>query len=182
MGARNEWTSVKSKPLVVASGACILLGLAGCVTWAPSRPASEGSRNRVVERLDPGEAVADLVEAHNRVRRKAGRPPLEVSEALTAAAQRHADDMASHRRMAHRGSDGASPFRRMARAGYHFERAAENVAYGQHTVDGVMTAWLASRGHRRNILGEYSEIGAAYATDQAGIPYWCVTFGSPAVR
>src|SRR5437899_568998 len=73
-------------------------------------------------------------------------------------------------------------FPRMARAGYRYERAGENVARGQRTLDAVMTAWLTSPGHRRNLLGEYSEIGAAYATDEAGIPYWCVTFGTPLMR
>ena len=134
---------------------------------------------RAVAPIDRSGTFETLVEAHNREREKAGKPPLEPSERLTTAAQRHADDMASRRRMTHRGGDGSSPFRRMANEGYRFARAGENVAAGQQTPDSVMKAWMTSPGHRRNILGNYTEIGAACATDEAGTPYWCVTFGTP---
>lgn len=155
--------------LVAASLAC-----AGCAGSAP-RPRASAP----VAPLDRSGTFETLVEAHNREREKAGKPPLEPNERLTAAAQRHADDMAGRRRMTHRGGDGSSPFRRMANEGYRFARAGENVAAGQQTPDSVMKAWMASPGHRRNILGNYTEIGAAYATDEAGTPYWCVTFGTP---
>jgi uncharacterized protein YkwD len=152
-----------------------LASVAGCVAPAP----------RVVPRPrgpvapDPAVAFAGLVEAHNRERESAGRPPLAVSDRLNAAAQAHADDMARRRRMTHRGRDGSSPFRRMGQQGYRFETAGENVAYGQRTLDALMGDWMGSPGHRRNILGNYTEIGVAYATDGSGTPYWCVTFGRP---
>lgn len=131
---------------------------------------------------DPAESNAELVEAHNRARAKAGLPPLAVNDRLSQAARRHADDMAGRRRMSHRGGDGSTPFRRIESAGYPFERAGENVAHGQSTVEAVMAGWMASPGHRRNVLGRYHEIGAACATDEGGSIYWCVTFGSPRPR
>jgi uncharacterized protein YkwD len=67
----------------------------------------------------------------------------------------------------------------MARAGYAYQRAGENVACGQRSVAEVMSGWMRSPGHRKNILGKYTEIGAACAIDTAGTPYWCVTFGTP---
>lgn len=164
--------------LVLAAAASAALGFAGCVRFVP-RANSPAVRPAP---LDPSETIAGLVDAHNRRREKARLGPLEPSEPLRLAAQAHADDMAAHRRMSHRGSDGSSPFRRMGKVGYEYEAAAENVAYGQRTVDEVMTAWMASLGHRRNILGNYTEIGAAYATDETGTPYWCVTFGRPTGR
>ncbi|MCA1686224.1 MAG: CAP domain-containing protein [Planctomycetia bacterium] len=124
-------------------------------------------------------AFAGLVEAHNRARARAGLAPLAVNERLESAARQHARDMAARRRMSHRGSDGSSPFARMGRAGYTYQSAGENVAYGQRTLPSLMADWMGSRGHRRNILGKYTEIGAAYATDATGTPYWCVTFGTP---
>lgn len=146
------------------------IGTAGCVSVAP-RPAPPAAST--------AEAFAGLVEAHNRERARKGLPPLAVNDRLTAAAQGHADDMAAHRRMSHRGGDGSSPFRRMSRAGYSYQSAGENVAYGQRSVGAVMSDWMRSSGHRRNILGKFSEIGAAYATDAHGTAYWCVTFGTP---
>jgi uncharacterized protein YkwD len=156
--------------------AAAVFACAGCAGSAP-RPRASAP----VAPLDRSGTFEALVEAHNREREKAGKPPLEPSERLTAAAQRHADDMASRRRMTHRGGDGSSPFRRMAREGYRFARAGENVAAGQQTPDSVMRAWMTSPGHRRNILGNYTQIGAACAIDEGGTPYWCVTFGTPEV-
>ncbi len=88
--------------------------------------------------------------------------------------------MAARSWMSHRGGDGSSPFTRIKRAGYDYEKAGENVAAGQTTVDEVMRSWLLSPGHRLNVLGRYSEIGMGYAIDKTGTPYWCVTFGTPA--
>jgi uncharacterized protein YkwD len=131
--------------------------------------------------LDPSEGVARLVDLHNRERGEAHLPPLCPSPELEAAARRHARDMASRGKMSHRGSDGGSPFRRMTEEGYHFERAAENVAAGEFTPESVMRAWMTSPGHRRNVLGSFTDIGAsAIAVD--GRSYWCVTFGTPLRR
>src|SRR5262249_25809617 len=91
-------------------------------------------------------------------------------------------DMARRRRMSHRGRDGSTPFRRMERSGYRYLRAGENVARGQTGVDEVMSGWMSSPGHRRNILGKFTEIGAGYATDAGGTPYWCVPCGPPMRR
>jgi uncharacterized protein YkwD len=49
---------------------------------------------------------------------------------------------------------------------------AENIAWGQDTADEVVAAWLASPGHRRNILDcSYTAIGAAHVGD-----YWSQNF------
>jgi uncharacterized protein YkwD len=121
----------------------------------------------------------DLVAAHNQVRAEHHLAALSVSGPLEAAAREHARDMARRHWMSHRGADGSSPFRRMSAQGYSFRRAAENVAAGYRSVDSVMTGWMWSPGHRLNILGKFSEIGAACATASDGTAYWCVTFGDP---
>jgi uncharacterized protein YkwD len=153
--------------------------VAGCSAFRAweGRPGTSAPRPA---RLDPAEAVAGLLEAHNRARARAGLSPMSASELLTSTAQAHADDMAARRRISHRGSDGSSPFRRILRAGYQYLSAGENVASGQATVAEVMAGWMSSPGHRRNILGRFDEIGAGYATDAGGTPFWCVTFGTPA--
>lgn len=166
------------RPFALLASACVALGLAGCVAAAPRPRAGDEPPSPD----DPAATIAALVESHNLERTTSGRRPLAVNEALTAAAQAHADDMAARRRMSHRGSDGSSPFRRMGRAGYRYERAGENVAAGQRSVAEVMRAWMNSPGHRRNVLGKFTEIGAGRATDERGTPYWCVTFGTPAPR
>lgn len=161
--------------------AAALSSFAGCSAGGPRADPVAAPRVEaaVVEGEHDGEIVARLVEAHNREREKADLPPLSVDPRLEEAARRHALDMAARSRMSHKGSDGSSPFQRMEKQGYHFRRAAENVAAGASTVDSVMEGWMKSPPHRRNILGPYTQIGASLATDSDGLSYWCVTFGDP---
>ena len=123
-----------------------------------------------------------LLEAHNKARADAKLPPLAIDARLTEAARRHARDMAEHEKMTHEGSDGSRPDERVKRAGYHFVRTGENVAEGQESVDKVLESWMNSPEHKANILGEFTQMGAARAVDESGEPYWCVDFGKPIVR
>jgi uncharacterized protein YkwD len=53
---------------------------------------------------------------------------------------------------------------------------AENIAWNSHP-DEVVDDWMNSPGHRRNILGDYDEIGIAIAVNKKGEPYYCQVFG-----
>jgi uncharacterized protein YkwD len=63
-------------------------------------------------------------------------------------------------------------------AGYKYSAAGENVAAGQKTAQSVMTAWLNSPGHKRNIekVG-FEEIGLGLKESDDGIRYWTQVFG-----
>ena len=160
--------------------ACSALLAVGCS--APSSNPRVTIASPAATPIEPAEMVAELIVAHNRARVKAGLSELVVNPQLEAAAERHARDMAARGRMSHRGGDGSSPFRRMALEGYEFRAAAENVAFGQSSVETLMRDWMRSPGHRRNILGNFTEMGASGAIDKSGNPYWCVTFGQPTQR
>ncbi len=123
-----------------------------------------------------------IVEAHNALRTDAKLKKVTSNRKLTAAAQAHAEDMAARHKMSHTGGDGSSSSERVKARGYRYFRAGENVAAGRFTAERVMKGWMDSPGHRRNILGGYSEIGVGYAVDESGTGYWCVTFGLPASR
>ncbi len=126
--------------------------------------------------------IAGLIEAHNKERAKEGLSPLKSEPKLTQAALGHARDMAEHGKMAHEGSDGSTPTQRAERRGYRHVKTGENVAYGQPTVESVMRAWMNSPHHKENILGAYSEMGAARVLDAQERPYWSVSFGTPLPR
>jgi uncharacterized protein YkwD len=126
--------------------------------------------------------AAALVAAHNRERAERKLPPLVAEPRLTEAARVHAEDMAAHKKMAHEGSDGSEPADRVRRQKYVYLTTGENVAAGQDTVAEVMAGWMNSPHHRENILGDYSEIGAARAKAANGMIYWCVEFGRPFPR
>ncbi|MFJ4691833.1 CAP domain-containing protein [Streptomyces sp. NPDC088766] len=121
-------------------------------------------------------AVARVVALVNSERAKAGCSPVTLNAKLSQAAQAHSADMASHRTMSHTGSDGSDPGQRITRAGYLWSTYGENVAYGYSTPEQVMAGWMASAGHKRNILDcGFREIGVGVA--QPG-DYWTQDFGT----
>jgi uncharacterized protein YkwD len=140
---------------------------------APANPISQ-------EELE--ELNTRIVEEHNRIRTERKLKKLTVSRTLTAAAQAHAEDMAARRKMSHTGGDGSSSSERIKARGYRYFRAGENVAAGWFSADRVMKGWMDSPGHKRNILGSFSEIGVGCAVDEDGKRYWCVTFGLPSAH
>jgi uncharacterized protein YkwD len=129
--------------------------------------------------VDP--TVSELLAAHNFIRRRNKLEPLKLSLKLCESAEIHARDMASQERMTHTGSDGSNPIQRARRVGYGSSLIGENIAVSQWTVEQVMAEWMESRGHRRNILGKYTEMGAARIEDELGNYFWCVNFGGPSV-
>jgi uncharacterized protein YkwD len=120
-----------------------------------------------------------LIAAHNGVRAESKLPALKPSRQLVQAAEDHARDMAAHHINGHDGSDGSDPFQRIKRRGYAYQTAGENVAHGQTSIAEVMTVWINSPDHRKKILGDFTEIGAAMARDEIGHTYWCVDLGRP---
>lgn len=119
--------------------------------------------------------VVDLV---NQERAKAGCKALSIDDKLMLAAQRHSQDQADHKTMTHNGSDGSDLRVRLKRVGYVYSQAAENVAWNQQSPAAVMTAWMNSTDHRKNILNcAYTEIGVGVARSNG--PYWTQDFGTP---
>jgi uncharacterized protein YkwD len=165
--------------LLIAS---VTLGLA--CSGPPRRVRAAGARQDPAEPPPSAQEVAErvkkVVALHNEERAKEKLNSLEISPKLTRAAQRQADDMAKRGKMSHEGSDGSSPSERITDAGYRYRRVGENVAFGRLSPGAVMAGWMDSPPHRRNILGSYSQIGAACAIAEDGRSYWCVTFGLPA--
>ncbi|WP_158633666.1 CAP domain-containing protein [Tautonia sociabilis] len=120
-----------------------------------------------------------LLERHNAIRTARGLPPLSWSPTLADAAREHSSGLVSLGRLRHKGHDGSSPADRVERRGYAFRSVGENIASGQETVEEVMEGWMNSPGHRRNILGDFEELGASRREDEGGRPYWCVVFATP---
>ena len=170
---------------------CALLGGAVSLTTCASLPdpvtaradpPSSGNSAAVVQR------VLELVNAARARPRRCGRslleaaPPLTLSRTLTDVAMSHARDMAQHRSMDHRGSDGSQPDERVTRAGYRWRAIGENIAAGQRTADAVVATWLDSPGHCTNIMEpQFTEMGIAFALAPSRNPpiYWAQEFAAP---
>lgn len=137
-----------------------------------------------------GKAETEVLAAVNAARAKAGCAALVSNPKLQAAAEGHADDMARQDFFGHAGANGSTLGRRIKAQGYRFGRAAENIAAGQATAPEVMSMWLGSAGHRRNILDcRLRETGIARAFQGDDRPldggsyayryYWVQVFATP---
>lgn len=132
--------------------------------------------------------VIELINEARSNARKCGRKkflatqPLNHVAALGRAALAHAQDMATHDFMGHKGSDGSMPVDRATQAHYPWRAVAENIAAGQRTAEEVVNTWLESPGHCANLMSpRYSETGAAHAINPAGEQgiYWVQIFAAP---
>ncbi|KAJ0402991.1 hypothetical protein ATCC90586_000519 [Pythium insidiosum] len=128
---------------------------------------------------DTADWRGEILTAVNLERAKAGLPALCLSSKLTAAAQKHSNDMAAHRSMSHTGSEGSTPQARIEAEGFQWSAIAENIAEGQISVSDVMSSWMNSPGHRANILGNYKFFGAGMTNDDySSQRFWTQVFAS----
>ncbi|MBN2047327.1 MAG: hypothetical protein JW750_05755 [Anaerolineaceae bacterium] len=132
-----------------------------------------------------GSYESQVIVLINQERAAQGLSALSGNSALTSAARRHSKDMACNGIFSHTGSDGSTPFSRMLDAGYAYSAAAENIYAGggsSNSPAAAVSAWMASTGHRANILGAaYVDIGIGYVYS-AGSPYggyYTANFGAP---
>jgi uncharacterized protein YkwD len=100
----------------------------------------------------------------NAARSAHHEPALELNDKLTAAAEAKANDMAQRNYWSHVTPDGKQPWVFMIGAGYEYEAAGENLAYGFGSSDDIVTAWMNSTEHRANLLNAaYRDVGFASA-------------------
>ncbi|WP_436525946.1 CAP domain-containing protein [Actinoplanes sp. HUAS TT8] len=131
---------------------------------------------------DPEKARArklmhQVVRLTNRERVAAGCPQLGVDHELIVASAAQSYYMARTRLFSHVWRDGSTFAMRAERAGYQAP-AGENIAWGYPTAAEVMKAWMASPGHRANILNcGARKMGAAIVYAADGTPYYTQTFG-----
>lgn len=108
----------------------------------------------------------EVLEIVNRERAAKGVPPLKGVTELESSSGDHSFNMADRDFFDHCDLDTKDdPFDRMENAGYFWTSAAENIAAGFSTPEDVMDGWMASSGHRANILDDvfgYREIGVGY--------------------
>ncbi len=112
----------------------------------------------------------------NTERATAGCAPVSADAGLATVARAHSADMRDRGYFSHVTPEGLDPFARARAAGFGHARA-ENIASGQPDAAAVMAAWMASPGHRQNILDcDLRTLGVGVATG-AGGPWWTQLFG-----
>ncbi|MEN8919351.1 MAG: CAP domain-containing protein [Octadecabacter sp.] len=141
-----------------------VLVLAACQPTPPSAPTLTMTQASL-----PSNGMAAMI---NQQRAANGLGPITENGRLSQAARAHAQDMVTNDYFSHRGLDGSDLSTRARAAGYNCV-AAENIAWGQSSEGEVMTAWMNSAGHRRNILlGDAREFGIGRVND-----HWVMLLG-----
>jgi len=140
--------------------------------------AGDGYASCSVTVTQPGSASdqyeADVVTATNAERVRAGLVRLAAQSCVDGFAEAQANRMAAEANMYHQAM-------RPVLDSCHLSRVGENVAYGYDSGAAVTTAWMASPGHRANILtGEFRLIGVGAAQGADGRWYSAQVFGTAA--
>lgn len=105
-------------------------------------------------------SVSGLLDGTNQQRIANGLGSLALNGTLSQAAQAKAADMAANDYWAHDSPSGATPWTFISAAGYAYQTAGENLAYGFTSSSDAITGWMNSPGHRANILKDsFSEVG-----------------------
>lgn len=108
-------------------------------------------------------SAARLLTDTNQQRIDNGLDALSLNQKLTNAAQAKAEDMAAKDYWSHDTPDGKTPWSFILAAGYNYQTAGENLAYGFGSADDTVTAWMNSPEHRANILNtSYTDVGFAF--------------------
>ena len=118
--------------------------------------------------------VLDLVNAE---RTKRGISALTLDSNLSNVATKKSQDMVNKNYFDHTSPTYGSPFDMMKQFGISYRTAGENIAKGQKTPQEVVTAWMNSEGHRKNILNpNFTNLGVGIAKDSKGTTYWTQMF------
>ncbi len=115
-----------------------------------------------------------VVELTNAERAKNGVAALQLDEDLSKVARTKSSDMKEKGYFDHTSPTYGSPFDMMKQFGISYRSAGENIAMGQRSPEEVVTAWMNSEGHRKNILNaSFTHIGVGYVADGN---YWTQMF------
>ncbi|MER6742521.1 CAP domain-containing protein [Streptomyces halstedii] len=145
-------------------------------TKAPAPKTASASPSRSASAPAATTAQAAVLSLVNQERAKVGCSPVTASASLTALAQDFSEDMAARDFFGHTDPDGATPWDRAEAAGVT-GLGGENIARGQADAQAVMDAWMASDGHRANILNcDYTTLGVGVHLGSGG-PWWTQDFG-----
>lgn len=132
---------------------------------------------------------AQILDAINKARSQArscginqynAAPNINWDNRLFFAADKHSLDMATHNFFSHTGSDGSSSSQRATAQGYSWNFIAENVAAGQTSLDQVVSGWLQSPGHCKNIMDARAQdigLSCRYDENTQYKTYWTLVLG-----
>lgn len=119
----------------------------------------------------------EVIDLTNQERSKNGLAPLAYNGDLCNVARAKSQDMIDNNYFDHTSPTYGSPFDMMKSFNIDYSAAGENIAKGQRSAQEVVTGWMNSEGHRKNILNsDYNQIGVGCVADSNGTLYWTQMF------
>lgn len=120
-----------------------------------------------------------VAEAEAFLKRQRPLDPLQCVPGLVQSARQHVADQGPMGAIGHKGSDGGSPWSRMAKQGQWTGRAGENISYGYADARSIVVTLIvdqgvADRGHRRNIFCRDFKVAGAVCGPHARYGVMCV--------
>lgn len=162
--------------------------LSGCAAHSPLHPTTPQTVSGLTAAMQANEEEKKLLEHTNALRLERGPHGLRAESRLMEAARRHAGEMVRRDRYGDTDAnghilDGMDHGARVQKAGYAFARVAENVGWQIARPDPVarmMSDWIHSPGHRRNLLiPEVTEVGVGAARGKSGRWYFVQIIAKP---
>ncbi|HJX61603.1 MAG TPA: CAP domain-containing protein, partial [Dehalococcoidia bacterium] len=134
--------------------------------------------------VDPATLEAAVVAGINAQRAAAGLPSLQLDPDLAMVARERSNDMAQRGYFGHVSPTGETISSLMQSHGVAYSWCGENIAYNNfgddQTVAVVLSAWMASPGHRDNVLrSTFSRVGVGVALGGSGVKYYTAVFAGP---
>jgi uncharacterized protein YkwD len=100
--------------------------------------------------------------------------PVKWNVLLELAAVKHSVDMKTKKYFAHNSPSGSTPQSRIKAAGFSYSLMGENIASGPSKEESVISGWLGSEGHCKNIMNAgFQEMGVGRADN-----LWTQVFGT----
>jgi uncharacterized protein YkwD len=115
---------------------------------------------------------------HTAERRAVGLPDLANGGPLFKVPYRFARELATTGVLTHTRQSGVPFYQEIAAALGGYSACSENAAMGQRSAAEVMAAWMASPGHRANVLGPWRRFAGSRAYTPDGVASWVCDFAA----
>ncbi|HWU21118.1 MAG TPA: CAP domain-containing protein [Nocardioides sp.] len=166
---------------LAAVTAALVVGVLPGPAHASVASAADATANRTVatRTIDTAAYGRRVLTLTNERRARHGCHALRWQYQLQRSAQQHTNLMSSRDVLSHLLASELGLVARILRVGYHpWSRLAENIAVGYTTPAQVVTAWMHSPEHRRNILDcRLRDLGVGVRLDDYGTVWWTQDFG-----
>ena len=141
----------------------LLFSLSGCAETAlhnkPSGEVAGEICNPVDEDVGCETMVDEVIQLTNEYRVSHGLPPLEKDETLCDVAEIRAKEIVET--WSHVRPDGTKFYNILFDMNYEMRAAGENLGRYQSSAEEVLNMWKQSESHNKNMLSEYTKMGAA---------------------